>query len=61
MLNYTMDELRETCFYQEVNEEGRDQGQRNLIVTLLQAKLGQLSPEQEARMQTMAADDLRFS
>jgi predicted transposase YdaD len=39
MLNYTMDELRETRFYQEVSEEGHAeglvQGQRHLIVTLL--------------------------
>jgi predicted transposase YdaD len=67
MLNYTMDELRQTRFYQEVSAEGREQGleqgleqgQRHLIMTLLQAKLGQLSARQQDRMQTMSADDLR--
>jgi predicted transposase/invertase (TIGR01784 family) len=62
MLNYTMDELRETRFYQEVSEEGREeglrQGQRNLIVAQLKAKLGRLSPRQQARIEALPADRL---
>jgi predicted transposase/invertase (TIGR01784 family) len=62
MLNYTMDELRETRFYQEVSAEGREEGReeesRRLIGAQLTAKLGALSPQRQARMETLAADRL---
>jgi predicted transposase YdaD len=62
MLNYTMDELRQTRFYQEVSEEGREAGReeerRCLIVAQLTAKFGVLSRRQQARIQRLAADRL---
>jgi predicted transposase YdaD len=62
MLNYTMDELRETRFYQEVSEEGREEGReeerRHLIAAQLTAKFGALSRRQQASIQTLAADRL---
>ncbi len=59
MLNYTLDELKQTRFYQEVSEEGREEGQRNLIVTMLKAKLGKLSARQKTRIQALPADRLQ--
>jgi predicted transposase/invertase (TIGR01784 family) len=46
MLNYTLDELKQTRFYQEVSEEGREEGReeerRSLIWHMLNRKLGNI-------------------
>ncbi len=56
---YTLDELKQTRFYQEVSEEGREEGRRDLIVTMLKAKLGKLSARQKTRIQALPADRLQ--
>ena len=59
MLNYTIDELKQTRFYQEVSQEGREEGQRNLLFTMLNAKFGKLSPQQQTSIQSLSADRLQ--
>jgi predicted transposase YdaD len=67
MLNYTLDELKQTRFYQEVSaeareegrEEGREEERRTLVVTMLTAKIGQLSARQQTQIQSLPADRLK--
>jgi predicted transposase/invertase (TIGR01784 family) len=59
MLGYTIDELKETRFYQEVHEEGRKEGQRDLVLMLLNRKFGQLSPLIQAKVEALGFDRLQ--
>ena len=67
MLNYTIDELKETRFYREVSEEakakgraeGRAEGQQLLLITLLNARLGSLSVTQQMQLQTLSSDRIQ--
>jgi predicted transposase/invertase (TIGR01784 family) len=63
MLGYTIDELKETRFYQEVHEEGREEGreegQRALVQLLLDRKFGVLSPQNQARVEALSFDRLQ--
>jgi predicted transposase/invertase (TIGR01784 family) len=67
MLSYTFDELKQTRFYEEVSaearEEGREEGRkeerRNLVMTMLKAKLGDVPLRQQRRLQALSADRLQ--
>ena len=63
MLNYTIDELKETRFYREVSEEaraeGRTEGQQTLLLTLLNTKFGSLSLTQQTKIQTLPIDRIQ--
>jgi predicted transposase YdaD len=58
MLGYELKELEQTRFYQEVREEGREEGQRELVLLLLNRKLGQLSPSNQAKLAALSFDRL---
>lgn len=63
MLNYTLDELKETRFYREVSEEakaeGRAEGRAEVLLTLLTARLGGLSVTQQAQLQKLSIDQVQ--
>jgi predicted transposase/invertase (TIGR01784 family) len=58
MLGYELKELEQTRFYQEVREEGREEGHRELVLLLLNRKLGQLSPSNQAKLAALSFDRL---
>jgi predicted transposase/invertase (TIGR01784 family) len=71
MLNYTLDELKESRAYQEIYAEGTEAGHAaghaagrtaerlELILTLLQAKLGPLSQQQQDAVEALKAEQLQ--
>jgi predicted transposase/invertase (TIGR01784 family) len=63
MLGYTLDELKESRAYQEIyteaHAEGRQEECLNFALRLLNAKFGTLSPQQQARIQTLSLDQLQ--
>ena len=44
MLNYTIDEFKQTRFYQEVKAEGVEEGRLEMLVMLLTSKFGAYRP-----------------
>jgi predicted transposase YdaD len=67
MLGYTIDELKESRAYQEIYAEGQEKGlekglekgQRDFTLMQLNRKLGQLSPQQQTRIQSLSVDRLQ--
>jgi predicted transposase/invertase (TIGR01784 family) len=59
MLGYTIDELKESRAYQEIYAEGREEERRAFILMLLNRKFGQLSPQQQTRIQSLSSDRLQ--
>lgn len=50
--------LQQTWVYQEAKEEGRQEGERSLILRLLTRRVGELPDQAQARIQTLALDQL---
>jgi predicted transposase YdaD len=63
MLNYTIDELKQTRFYQEVKEEcleeGREEGRFEMLFMLLSSKFGKLPKRTQSKVRTLSADRLQ--
>jgi predicted transposase YdaD len=59
MLGYTIDELKESKAYQEIYAEGREEERRAFILMQLYRKFGQLSPQQQTRIQSLSSDRLQ--
>ena len=63
MLNYTIDELKQTRFYQEVKaetvEEERDSIFLEILFMQLKSKFGQLPAKVEATLQGLNTDRLQ--
>ncbi len=57
MLGIELQELKQTRIYQEAREEGREEGceegQRNLILMLLNHKFGELSAQNQERVELL--------
>jgi predicted transposase YdaD len=53
MLSYTTDDLKQTRVYREIYQEGQAEERLSLILTQLNAKLGPLSPPQQAKVQAL--------
>lgn len=61
MLNLTEVELKQTRFYQDVFEEGRQEGRQHqiaLILRLLRRRLGRVGSAQESRLQALPLAEL---
>jgi predicted transposase YdaD len=55
MLGYTTDELKQTRFYRDVQEDER----REIVRMQLNRKVGQLSPQNQARVEALGCDRLQ--
>jgi predicted transposase YdaD len=55
MLGYTTDELKQTRFYRDVREDER----REIVLMQLNRKVGQLSPQNQARVEALGFDRLQ--
>jgi predicted transposase YdaD len=55
MLGYTTDELKQTRFYRDVREDER----REIVLMQLNRKVGQLSPQNQARVEALGCDRLQ--
>ncbi len=53
MLGIELQELKQTRVYQEAREEGCEEGQRNLILMLLNHKFGELSAQNQERVELL--------
>jgi predicted transposase/invertase (TIGR01784 family) len=53
MLGIELQELKQTRVYQEAREEGREEGQRNLVLMLLSYKFGELSSQNQSRVNAL--------
>jgi predicted transposase YdaD len=53
MLSYTTNDLKQTRVYREIYQEGQAEERLSLILTQLNAKLGPLSPPQQAKVQAL--------
>jgi predicted transposase/invertase (TIGR01784 family) len=51
-------EAQQTRFYQEAKEEGRQEGERAIILRLLNRRLGRLSSEMQAQIGTLTLEQL---
>jgi predicted transposase YdaD len=58
MLNYTLDELKQTRFYQEVSAEGREEERRSLIWHMLNQKLGNIPSPLQTQFDGLAIDQV---
>jgi predicted transposase YdaD len=56
MLGYTLDELKESRAYQEIYAEGREEAQVTFALMQLNTKLGQLSQQQQGKIQALTPD-----
>ena len=63
MLNYTIDEFKQTRFYQEVKaegvEEGRETERLEILFMQLKSKFGELPFKAETTMRTLTTDRLQ--
>jgi predicted transposase/invertase (TIGR01784 family) len=63
MLNYTIDELRQTRFYQEVKAEGVEEGREaaflDILFMQLQSKFGELPSKAETNVRKLTIDRLQ--
>ena len=63
MLNYTVDEFKQTRFYQEVKaegrEEGREEGRLEMLFILLTSKFGTLSANTASKVRLLNGDRLQ--
>lgn len=50
--------LKETRVYREIKEEGRVEGERSLIVRLLQKRFGELPQQVRERVETLCLEQL---
>jgi predicted transposase YdaD len=53
MLSYTTDDLKQTRVYREIYQEVQAEERLSLILTQLNAKLGPLTPPQQAKVQAL--------
>ena len=51
-------ELQETRVYQEGVEDGKQEGEKALILKLLQRKVGSLSPQIQQQVETLSLEKL---
>lgn len=58
MLSYTIDELRQTRVYQDTKAEGHEEAIRDLVLTQLQTKLGQISSAHREPIRQLNLDRL---
>ncbi|PPJ63342.1 DUF2887 domain-containing protein [Cuspidothrix issatschenkoi] len=58
MLNLKTVDVTQTRFYQEVFQEGRQEGEANLLLCLLTKRYGMLSPSQEKQIRSLAVEQL---
>jgi predicted transposase YdaD len=58
MLNLKTVDVTQTRFYQEVFQEGRQEGEANLLLRLLTKRCGMLSPSQEKQIRSLAVEQL---
>ena len=59
MLGYKIDELKQTRVYRDARQEGRDEGRREIVFMLLNHKFGELSLENQAKVQALDFDRLQ--
>ena len=59
MLNYTVDEFKQTRFYQEVKAEGREEGRLEMLFILLTSKFGTLSANTASKVRRLNGDRLQ--
>lgn len=59
MLNYTIDELKQTRFYQEVKAETVEEMLLDILVMQLKSKFGELPAKVEATMRGLNTDRLQ--
>lgn len=63
MLGFKIDELKQTRVYREAREEGREEGReeerREIVFMLLNHKFWELSPDNQAQIQTLDFDRLQ--
>ncbi|NJL64961.1 MAG: Rpn family recombination-promoting nuclease/putative transposase [Methylacidiphilales bacterium] len=50
--------LRETRVYREIKEEGREEGERSLILRLLTRRVGELSPQARSQVESLPCEQL---
>jgi predicted transposase YdaD len=50
--------MRESVIYQEILEEGRQEGERSLVLLLLEQRVGQLSQIERSRISTLSLERL---
>lgn len=50
--------LKETRVYQEIKEEGREEGERKLILRQLQRRVGELPQQVRERVETLCLEQL---
>jgi predicted transposase/invertase (TIGR01784 family) len=59
MLSYTTDDLKQTRVYREIYQEGQEEERLSLILAQLNAKLGLLSLQQQAKVQALPFERLQ--
>ncbi len=52
------DIMKESVIYQEINAEGRQQGEANLILRLLKRRIGEVSPQLCQKIQSLSIEQL---
>ncbi len=50
--------LKQTRVYREIKEEGREEGERSLIVRLLTRRVGELSPQVRSQVESLPLEQL---
>ena len=59
LLGYKIDEFKQTRVYQDTRQEGLDEGRREIVLMLLNQKFGELSLENQAKVQALDFDRLK--
>lgn len=55
---FTMDDLKETRYFQDVKQEGIIEGEKSLVIRLLKRKVVNLSPELELKVRNLPLESL---
>ena len=50
--------MKESVIYQEIKEEGRQEGEANLVLRQLNRRIGEISAELSANIQSLSLENL---
>jgi predicted transposase YdaD len=58
IMRWDMTVLRESPWYQEIRQEGRQEGEQSLILRLLTRRIGEVTPERQSQIQALSLPQL---
>ena len=51
--------MQESVIYQDIKEQGEQQGKADLVLHLLRCRIGEIESEDETRINTLSVDELK--